>query len=142
MNMAKKMFVQSMAISTGILLLNGINMVLQHFDGQDVVLLWYHPLSIVLTGILCALPTILLRNMEEWPAKVFWRRVALHGLSLYAIVIGMGWLFGWYQELDGFIGVSIVFLLVYGFVWLSSRWMDKQDAKKINQALEAIRDSE
>ena len=69
-------------------------------------------------------------------------KFGLHGLSLYAIVIGMGWLFGWYQELDGFIGVSIVFLLVYGFVWLSSRWMDKQDAKKINQALEAIRDNE
>lgn len=142
MNMAKKLFVQSMAISTGILLVNGINMVFRHFDGQDVVFLWYHPLSIVLTGILCALPTILLRNMEEWPPKVFWCRVALHGSGLYAIVMGVGWLFGWYQELDSFISVSIVFLLVYVFVWISSRWMDKQDVKKINQALEAVRDSE
>ncbi len=136
------MFIQSMAISTGIMLLNGINMALQHLDGHDMVLLWYHPLVIVLTGILCSLPTILLQNMEKWPPKVFWFRVVLHGLCLYAAVIVAAWLLDEYQDAVSFIAISVVFLLVYVFVWLSGRWMDKQDAKKINQALEAIRDND
>ena len=38
--------------------------------------------------------------------------------------------------------VSVIFFLVYAFVWLSSLWLDKQDEKKINRALDAIRDEE
>ena len=142
MNILKKLFVQSMIISTSILLLNGINMVLQHLAGNDIVLQWYHPLTIVLTGVLCALPTFLLRNSDKWDRKTFWRRVPLHCLALYAVVAGAGWLFRWYDNLESWISVSVIFLAVYIFVWLSSHWLDKQDEKKINHALDAIRDSE
>ena len=142
MNIAKKLFVQSMAISTGILFLNGLNAVIQHFAGNDITLQWYHPISIVLTGVFCALPTVLLRDMDQWDRKTFWLRVSLHGLSLYAIVIGAGRLFGWYTDPESFVSVSIIFFLVYVFVWLSSHWLDKQDEKKINRALDAIRDEE
>ena len=142
MSIAKKLFVQSMIISTSILFLNGISMVLQHFAGHDIVLQWYHPVSIVLTGILCALPTILLRDSDRWDRKTFWVRVPLHCLALYAAVAGAGWLFRWYDNTESWISVSIVFLVVYVFVWLSSHWLDKQDEKKINHALDAIRDTE
>ena len=142
MSIAKKLFVQSMIISTSILFLNGISMVLQHFAGHDIVLRWYHPVSIVLTGILCALPTILLRDSDSWDRKTFWVRVPLHCLALYAAVAGAGWLFRWYDNTESWISVSIVFLVVYVFVWLSSHWLDKQDEKKINHALDAIRDTE
>ena len=142
MNIVKKLFVQSMAISVSLLLINGIHMVVKHFSGQDIVMLWYHPISILLTGVLCALPTLLLRNMEEWPPRVFLRRVALHGLLLYAIVAGAGRLLGWYEDTAGFVCVSVIFLTVYIFVWLISHWMDRQDVKKINSALDSIRDSE
>ena len=64
MNTAKKLFVQSMAISTAILFLNGINAVIQHFAGNDITLQWYHPVTIVLTGVFCALPTVLLRDSD------------------------------------------------------------------------------
>ena len=142
MNAAKKLFVQSMIISTSILLLNGINGVIQHFSGHDIVLLWYHPISIVLTGILCALPTVLLLDWEQWDRKTLWFRVALHCLALYAAVAGAGWVFKWYTDGEGFLGLSVIFLAVYVFVWLSSHWLDKQDEKKINRALDEIRDSE
>ena len=66
MNIAKKLFVQSMAIATGILFLNGVNAVIQHFAGNDIILLWYHPITIVLTGVFCALPTVLLRDADQW----------------------------------------------------------------------------
>ncbi len=142
MNIAKKLFVQSMAIATGILFLNGVNAVIQHFAGNDIILLWYHPITIVLTGVLCALPTVLLRDADQWDRKKFIIRVSLHCLSLYAIVIAAGWLFGWYTDPESCVSVSIVFFIVYAFVWLSSHWLDKQDEKKINHALDTIRDEE
>ncbi len=142
MNMAKKLFVQSMAIATGILFLNGINAVIQHFAGNDITMLWYHPITIVLTGVLCALPTVLLRDSDQWDGKTFRIRVSVHCLSLYAIVVGAGWLFGWYRDLESLLSVSVIFFIVYVFVWLSSHWLDKQDEKKINHALDTIRDEE
>ena len=142
MSIVKKIFIQSMAIATGILFLNGLNAVIQHFAGNDVTLQWYHPLTIVLTGVCCALPTMLLRNMEQWDRKTFWLRVCIHCLALYAIVAGAGWLFGWYTDPESFLSVSIIFFIVYIFVWVSSHWLDKQDERKINHALETIRDEE
>ena len=142
MNTAKKLFVQSMAISTAILFLNGINAVIQHFAGNDITLQWYHPVTIVLTGVFCALPTVLLRDMDQWDRKTFRIRVCIHCLSLYAIVAGAGRLFRWYTDTESFISVSIIFFIVYAFVWLSSHWLDKQDEKKINHALDSIRDDD
>ena len=142
MNLIKKLFVQSMIISTSILFLNGINMVIQHLKGNDLSLQWYHPITIILTAVLCALPTILLRDSDRWDRKTFWRRVPLHCLSLYAVVIGAGWLFGWYDNVESWISVSIIFLIIYVFVWVSCHWLDKQDEKKINHALDTIRDPE
>ncbi len=142
MSIVKKLFVQSMIISTSILFLNGINMVLQHFAGHDISLLWYHPVTIVLTGVLCALPTFLLRDSDRWDRKTFWVRVPLHCLALYAVVAGAGYLFRWYDDVESWISVSVIFFVIYVFVWLSSHWLDKQDEKKINHALDTIRDSE
>ena len=142
MNIAKKLFVQSMAIATAILLLNGINAVIQHFAGKDIIMQWYHPITIVLTGVLCALPTVLLRDADQWDRKTFWIRVSVHCLSLYVIVVGAGFLFGWYEDLESYVSVSVIFFIVYAFVWISSHWLDKQDEKKINHALDTIRDEE
>lgn len=142
MNTVKKLFVQSMVISTSILLFNGINFMIQHFAGNEIVLLWYQPMTIVLSGILFALPTLLLENMEQWDRKKLLLRIALHCLSLYIVVIGASILFGWYSDIGGYLGASIIFFAVYGFVWLTTLWMEKKDEKKINQALDAIRDSE
>ncbi len=142
MNITKKLFVQSMVISTAILFLNGINAVIQHYAGNDITLQWYHPVTIVLTGVFCALPTVLLRDMDQWDRKTFWIRVSVHCLLLYAVVIGAGWLFRWYDNTESFISVSVIFFIVYAFVWLSSHWLDKQDEKKINHALDTIRDDE
>ena len=142
MSIAKKLFVQSMAIATAILFLNGINAVIQHLMGNDLTLQWYHPITIVLTGIFCALPTVLLQDYEQWDRKTFWIRLAVHCLALYAIVTGAGWLFRWYTDTESFISVSVIFFMVYAFVWLSTHWLDKQDEKKINHALDAIRDEE
>ena len=142
MNIVKKLFVQVMIIATSILFLNGINMVIQHISGNDIALQWYHPVTIILTAVLCALPTILLRDSDQWDRKTFWRRVPLHCLSLYAVVAGAGWLFRWYDDAESLVSISVIFFIIYVFVWLSGHWLDKQDEKKINHALDTIRDSE
>ena len=142
MSITKKLFVQSMAIASAILFLNGINAVIQHFAGNDITLQWYHPITIILTGIFCALPTILLRDVDQCDRKTFRVRVSVHCLSLYAIVTGAGRLFRWYNDPESFASVSIIFFIVYVFVWLLSHWLDKQDEKKINHALDSIRDDE
>ena len=142
MSAVKKLFVQSTVISTSILFLNGVNAVIQHLAGHDIVLLWYHPVTIVLTGILCAVPTVLLLDSDQWDRRTFIIRVSSHCLALYAVILGAGWLFGWYTDLESCAGVTVVFILVYLFVWLSGHWLDKQDEKKINHALDAIRDRE
>jgi len=142
MNITRKLFVQSMAITTAILFLNGLNAVIQHFAGNDITLQWYHPITIVLTGVFCALPTVLLQDKDQWDKKKFRIMVTVHCLALYVIVAGAGWIFRWYTDTESFVSVSIIFFLVYAFVWLSSHWLDKQDEKKINHALDTIRDEE
>ena len=142
MSITKKLFVQSMAIATGILFLNGINAVIQHFAGNDITMQWYHPITIVLTGVICALPTVLLRDEDRGDRKTFLVRVSVHCLLLYVTVAGAGWLFRWYTDWESAVSVSIIFFIVYAFVWLSSHWLDKQDEKKINHALDSIRDDE
>ena len=142
MNIVKKLFVQSMIISTSILFMNGINMVIQHLAGNDITFQWFHPMAIILTAVLCTLPTILLRDCDRWDRKTFRRRVPLHCLSLYAVVAGAGRLFGWYDDAESLISISVIFFIIYVFVWLSSHWLDKQDEKKINHALDTIRDAE
>ena len=66
----------------------------------------------------------------------------MHCLLLYAVVGGAGWLFRWYDDAESLISISIIFFIIYIFVWLSSHWLDKQDEKKINHALDTIRDRE
>ena len=66
MNILKKLFVQSMVISTSILFLNGISAVIQHFRGTDLVLQWYHPLTIVLASDLHAGYHNRAKELERW----------------------------------------------------------------------------
>ena len=97
---------------------------------------------ILLVAALALIVTVLLQNSDQWDRKTLLIRVSAHCLTLYAAVAGTGRLLGWYADAESFAAVSVVFFAVYAFVWLASHWLDKQDEKKINQALDGIRDSE
>ena len=58
------------------------------------------------------------------------------------MVLGLGWLFNWYSELEGALYIVGIFTFVYLFVWVASSWMGASDQKHINNALESIRDEE
>ena len=142
MSICGKIFRQSAVISVSILLVNGVNAVIQHFLGNDITLSWYHPIIIVLVGVVCALPTLFLRDIGSCSRRSFMIRVVLHFLTLYAAVIGAGYLLGMCAGSGGLIAVSTVFFITYAIVWLTEYLIDRQNAKKINLALSAIRDEE
>ena len=132
----------SFAILTGIII---EGLVYTIFFGDDLAsfsLSWLQLLSIVLTGALCSVPTVLFLTDTDIPKQKYIVRIVLHCLGLYLIVGIFGWLFKWFTELSGFIMVTVIFFLVYVFVWIVSIWLYKRDDKKINMALDDIRDEE
>ena len=139
-NKAKVIFEQTMIISTGIFFMIGIGGVITHLSGGEFSLDWYHPLSIILIGFLCALPTVFLKEIDG--NKSGFGRIVLHFLCLLGVVSFAGRIFRWYTELSGYMSLVVTFIIVYVFVWLSSLWMGKVDENKINKALEDFHDEE
>ena len=141
MKKMKMLFEQTMMVSTGILFLLGVEGVICHFQEIEFELNWYLPISILLTGFFCSLPTLLFSN-ENLSGKKFWCYGALHCLMEFGIVTLAGWIFRWYTTREGYLVVMLFYFLIYGFVWMASIWMQKVDEDKINQALKEIQDEE
>ena len=131
-------------ISTGILFVISIQAILIHFGGNDskFSLKWYHPISIILAGLLCSIPSLVFERYEQMEKGKFIGKLIVHCIFLYLIIVLMGYLFVWYDSVKGFAYVSAEYFVVYIFVWLSSIWMFKRDDNKINEALKDIRDDE
>lgn len=142
MKKIKILFEQAILISVGIIICMSIEATVYHLLGDDIALRWYHPLSILLTGICCAFPSLILFNSDSSNSSNFMVRIIIHAALLYVMVIGFGYIFNWYKEIDGFIFLSCSFLLVYAFVWVSQSWLSKKDENEINSALNEIRDEE
>ncbi|MBO4680055.1 MAG: DUF3021 family protein [Lachnospiraceae bacterium] len=143
MKILKLIIMQAMMITFGIVAVIGISLAVEHYSGAEVWQMeWYHPLSYIFTGILGAIPTVVWQNLESLSKKQFIVRLILHCIVLYAVVMACGYFFKWYTELSGFIGVSISFLLIYGFVWAATIFGFKQDEKQLNAAIDQIRDEE
>lgn len=142
MNKIKTLFQQALMISTGILFAIAAEGVFRHLAGSDIVLSWYHPLSILLTGFICALPSLLLMDIESLTKKQFIVRLILHCVLLYGIVVLAGYLFRWYGNVFEFVFVTISYFLIYALVWLATGWLGKKDENQINHALMDIQDEE
>ena len=132
----------SFAILVGIVLEGVVYLIIDHDPLSSMKLDWYQLLSIVLTGALCSLVTVLLICKENISKKAYLVRVIIHCISLYLVVILFGKLFSWYTKLDGFILVTIMYFIIYVFVWVATRFLQTQDDNKINKALSDIRDEE
>ncbi len=144
MNRTKLIFSQTLMISTGILFGIGVQAMLSFlFKGDDVIIWeWYIPFSIILAGFLCSLATLFILDIGEESKEKAYIRVALHFVVTLVIVSLCGFLFGWYGSLNAYIHIIIMYVLIYTFVWISTSWMLKSDEKKINRAIESIRDEE
>ena len=132
----------SFAILCGIVLEGVVFLIIYHDPLSSMVLDWYQLLSIPLTGAVCSVVTVLLLCRENISKRAYTISVIIHCICLYAVVILFGKLFAWYTKIDGFILVTIIYLLVYAFVWIATRFFQKQDDNRINKALDNIRDEE
>ena len=144
MKRAKIIFNQTLMISTGILFGLGIQALINYLAGgkAEITWPWYIPLSVILTGFLCALATALLID-REGEGRAFGKlAIVLHFLALFAVVAGFGWLFGWYEDIGGLLVISAMYILIYGFVWAATLWITRRDEKAINDAIREIRDEE
>lgn len=132
----------SFAILVGIILEGVVYCVFGGDPLSEFKLSWFQLMSIVLTGAVCSIPTVIWLTASELPQNKFIVRLILHCIGLYAIVSAFGWIFNWYNKLDGFIFMTIIYFLVYIFVWVVSLWFHKRDDNKINKALDDIRDED
>ena len=146
MNKLKLWFLQTMMISfailCGIVLEGVVFLIIDHDPLSSMHLNWYQLLSIPLTGAVCSVVTVLILCRENLSKKAYMISVIIHCICLYGVVVLFGKLFAWYTKIDGFILVTIIYFLVYAFVWIGTRFFQKQDDNKINRALEDIRDEE
>ena len=146
MNKVKLWLEQTMTISFAVLVGIVIEGLIYCLFGGDPLdefkLSWIQLLSVVLTGAVCSVPTVIWLTDFDVPKNKFIVRLILHCIGLYAIVSVFGWIFNWYNKLDGFIFMTIIYFLVYIFVWVVSLWFHKRDVNKINKALDDIRDEE
>ena len=99
-------------------------------------LAWHLPLSIILTAVLCSLPSLILYRDEKLAAPHY----LLHYVCVAIIVAIAGWLFDWYQGLGGLVWLMLIYTVIYSLTWLMMSWMSAAEDKKINQALEAMRE--
>ncbi len=142
----KVIFQQSLMISTAILFGNGVIAMVEFFTTGETNFSWqwYIPLTIVLSGILCSIPSLLILTVDEekTPAKQILFRKIIHAVIVWAIVSGCGYVFRWYTSLMGYLMICVEYICIYAFVWVASLWIVKKDEKKINEALDQIRDEE
>ena len=140
----KLIFSQTLMISTGILFGVGVQAAINHLNtgAENLQWQWYIPLSIIFTGFPCALASLFLLEDEGRSVSQSRIRIVLHFIFLFLVVAGCGYLFDWYDDVGGLAVIGGMYVLIYGFVWVGSLWMGKADEKKINEAINEIRDEE
>lgn len=139
MDKLKFLVQQAMIISFGILI--GVSIEGLAYR-EEIQFTWYHPLSILIAGVFCSLPTLFLWTEKELPKLQHRIRIGLHFLFLFAFVMGFGYVFRWYTMWVGALFVAVEFVFIYNFVWVATTWLGHRDQKDINEALKSIQDEE
>jgi len=144
MNKAKLVFYQTLMISTAILLGHGVQAAIYRLMGMEYTFEWpwYIPLSIILTGFLCSVPTLLLMEDDRLSSKHIKIRIFLHFVFLLAVVSLCGYWFRWYTDLRQYMSLAVIYVLIYIFVWVATLWTTKSDENRINEAIKEIQDEE
>ena len=139
MSKLKMVFLQTSFISLGIFLAVGIAQTVMHFLGNTYSTEWYFLLSVIFAGVLCSLPSFIL-CIEK--IKPFFIRILIQFIMVFAAVSLLGWLFKWYSNFLSYAVVMGIFICVYIFVWVITKWIYNKDDKEINNALTSFRDEE
>jgi len=144
MSKGKLVFHQTLMISTAILFGLGIQAAICRIMNGEYTIewQWYIPLSVIVTGFLCAVPSLLLLEDDRLSSNHIKMRIFLHFVFLGCVVSLSGYLFRWYSNFNQFISIAMIYVLIYGFVWGATLWVTKSDENRINEAIKEIRDEE
>ncbi len=144
MNKVKLIYNQTLMISTGILFAMGIRAVVLYFtDGEYMInWQWYIPISIIIAGFFCALASLILYMEDENKKINMYLPKVIHFVLVCGIVSLCGYIFRWYTNLREYLFIAMLYVIIYVCVWAYSIWMFKSDEKKINEAINEIRDEE
>lgn len=140
MDKIRGLSLQSIIIAVCIFINLSIQMAVGHYvNGTQVYeIRWYLPVSILVTAVLCSLPSLLLSGDRE----LIVRDYLLHYGSIGLIVMISGALYGWYGTVFEASMMAITYTIIYGAVWLMMAWLTKREEKAINQALREIQDED
>ena len=144
MKQIKLIFSQTLMISTAILFGLGIQAcwnAMFHGDAR-IVWEWYVPFTIIFTGFLCSVPSLIFLEEGETKKSAFPVKIVLHFLVLLGVVSLCGRLFGWYSTWEAYLWILFMYVVIYFFVWAATFWLMQKDENKINKALEELRDEE
>lgn len=144
MKLVKMLFVQALIIATAILFGLGIQALISYIVNHQtrISCAWYTPLSIIIGGFLCALPSLILVSLEEVSGKKMWIRIIIHCISVWAVITVIGYLFNWYDTLEEYGIIMVMYVIIYNFVWIAESWMYAKEDKEINEYVKNIRDEE
>ena len=135
---------ETLMISFLILIVISIEEFMSYFFGDGFfTLAWYQPLAIVLVSMISSLPSALLMVEKKITKREWHLRIVFHFLATLIIVLGGGYVFGWYDNsLKGISMITIAFIVVYLCVWGGSLLLIRYEENMINSALEKIRDDD
>lgn len=141
MDKLKLLFQLILLISFGILLGVGIEGIVFTLLGESFVMEWHFPISVIVTSVLCSVPTLVL--VKEYNEKrIYYICSVIHAVLLFVIVAIMGYLFRWYASMEFLMPVFWIYVLVHIFVRGGLWFLAKKDETKINQALKDYSDKE
>lgn len=143
MNKLKIIFQEACIISTSIFFANAIyGGIASYTQGETFSLSWYTILSIIFTGFISSLPSLVFVTEEAVTPKQFRITICLHFISTWAMVTVAAFLFQWCSNLLGYASIFVSFLLIYVFVWVVIKWIYSKEEKEINSALKDIQDED
>lgn len=100
------------------------------------------PLHLLLIGVTSALPSLLFYFKKEPTRRQFVIRVILHFCCIMAVVLGEGWLLGWYESVTDMLSVGAVVVIVYLAVWIITVRVNKNAEDGMNRALKNLNSDE
>ena len=119
-------------ITTSVLFICAANLALSGVDIISAKMLW----NILLSGLITALVTTLLRPDEKDGGKIMIIKIIIHYIVLCVVMIICGHRFGWMEfSLRDIIMMLVSVAIVYFIVFFASFWIDLKRAEEINQKL-------
>ena len=135
-DMLKIVFQHFLMITVGVLFFTSLG----HIGAESLPT--FYPWAVMLSGVVGVVPSFLFYFRNEPTRSQFIFRVILHFIFIVIAIMTLGYFFGWYTDFSEGMSVFIGVIIVYVLVWVLSFWLNHTQAKNINDALNRLNDDE